>query len=378
MKRVSPGRVAEREVWAKAAGRCTLCARYLFGETPSYGAVPVGQVAHQVGATDGPKSPRGDSPLTNVERADQSNLMLLCQPCHRMIDEEPDFYPVEWLARQKEAFETRVRQATRFPTLEPTAVIEFTAPIRGNAVTIPREQIFEALREASLRFAGDHYRDATLEVPLTLPESTVGAWAAGEASISHVLERLPRMMADVGAESVSVFALGPVPFLIRLGAELGNKAAVHVFEPHRGDARGRWRWPTNPAQPVEFAVDTSEHDSNTEDVLVTVSLTAHVQLGRLPSEVAAMPHVSLSVVGDPKPGIIDSPAALGNFSKAWRVLLQQVERSYPSAKRIHLVAAVGCAAAIEVGRWRMRDAHPAFVLYQLTENQSYDNVLTLA
>jgi hypothetical protein len=379
MKRVSPSRAAEREVWAKAAGRCTLCARYLFGETPSYASVAVGQVAHQVGAMDGPKSPRGDSELTDVQRSEPSNLMLLCQPCHRLIDEEPDDYPVEWLARQKNEFETRVREATRFPTLEPTGVVIFTAPIRGNVVTISKPQVFEALQGANLWFASDHHRDSNVEIYLTLPETALGAWAAGQSQIHHALQQVPRLMTDVLAESMSIFALGPIPYLIALGSEIGNKTAVHVFEPHRSDGRTRWRWPTTAEPPRQFVFDVSERDANVEDVLVTVSITADVQVDRLPEDVAATPRVKLRIVGDHKPGAIDSEVSLANFADAWRQLLQNVEAMYPSVRRLHVVAAVGCSAAVELGRARMRDAHPEFVVYQLTggTDPRYEQALTI-
>jgi hypothetical protein len=186
-------------------------------------------------------------------------------------------------------------------------------------------------------------------------------------------------MTDVQAESISIFALGPIPYLVALGSEIGNKTAVHAFEPQRSDGRARWRWQATAEPPRQFVFDLSERDANVEDVLVTVSITADVQVERLPEDVSVTPRVELRIVGDNKPGAIDSEASLANFADAWRQLLQHVEATYPSVRRLHVVAAVGCSAAVELGRARMRDAHPQFVVYQLTggPDPRYEPALTI-
>lgn len=377
MKRMRPAPLAEREIWAKSAGRCNFCAKYLFAEEFAYKPIAVGQVAHQVGATDGQKSPRGEGTLTANERSEPSNLMLLCQPHHQMIDGDPDRFPVEWLQRTKHDFETRVREATNFASLEPSAAVVLTAPIRGNDVSITREQISEALQFESLRFAGEHYRDSTLEVRLQLPESREDSWNAGQMTIHHRLERLQSMVDDVGAESVSLFALGPIPFLVDLGASVGNKYPVNVFEPHSVGSRTRWRWPVDAGEPNDFVIDVPSPDQSATELVVSVSLTAAVQLDRVPDPIAALPQASLRIDGEPRVGAINSQETLRNFVRAWRTLLQRVEDAFPSATRVHLVAAIGCAAAIELGRWRMRDAHPEFVVYQLLEDHTYREAITI-
>src|SRR4051812_23717968 len=77
--------VRER-VWGRAAARCVLCSKWLIDERQFWHAIPVGQLAHNVAATDGKYSPRGESPMIEVERNAESNLLLLCNDCHRTID----------------------------------------------------------------------------------------------------------------------------------------------------------------------------------------------------------------------------------------------------------------------------------------------------
>ena len=63
-------------IWAKAAGRCVLCATYLLDGADSFWhAIPVGQIAHIVGASSGKNAPRGESDLDANARAFEDHLI---------------------------------------------------------------------------------------------------------------------------------------------------------------------------------------------------------------------------------------------------------------------------------------------------------------
>ncbi|MEV7008893.1 HNH endonuclease [Streptosporangium sp. NPDC051022] len=104
--RASITKPVERELFSRASGYCQKpdCCRELF--------VPVGEkiisfaeMAHIVAAEiDGP---RGDSALSKPERADSSNLILLCPACHTLIDKAADEFPVEMLEKWKIDHERR-------------------------------------------------------------------------------------------------------------------------------------------------------------------------------------------------------------------------------------------------------------------------------
>lgn len=371
MKRVSPGATIERELWAKAAGRCTLCATYLFKSSFLYKNIAVGQVAHKVGATDAPGSPRGDSDLSASERAQANNLMLLCSACHKMIDDDPARYPVDWLARQKDMFETRVREVTSFPSLAPTVVVEFTSPIRGNPVSIRPAEVSEALQFSDLQLAGEDVRDARVRIALTLPESAEGVWRAGVATINHEIEKAHRSFDYTQAESISVFGLGPIPLLVCLGAAIGNKVSVNVFESHREENRSRWRWPADANTPVDFELSSCGPNEAATEVVAFISVTARVQEERIPSALTDLPRLNIQTVSEPRAGVVSSIESLRNFSRVWREALQITEARFPKVRTLHLFCATPASVSIEVGRHRMRDASPSIFVYQLTSDKVY-------
>lgn len=91
-------------LWAKAAGRCTMpdCRRSLF--TNASESVPsrnllVGENCHIV--AESPDGPRGKSSLRFPDRSRYPNLILLCSNHHKIIDGDPDAWPIELLHQIK-------------------------------------------------------------------------------------------------------------------------------------------------------------------------------------------------------------------------------------------------------------------------------------
>jgi len=91
-------------LWAKAAGRCSMsdCRQPLIAEAsagvPS-GSILIGENCHIVG--DSKDGPRGKSPLSDEDRDRYPNLILLCRNHHRIIDRDPDAWPIEVLHQIK-------------------------------------------------------------------------------------------------------------------------------------------------------------------------------------------------------------------------------------------------------------------------------------
>jgi cysteinyl-tRNA synthetase len=92
--------------------------------------------------------------LTTLNRiADQRKLeegggkpedcVSLCHPCHKLIDDTPDDYPGQLLQRFKTEQEGRVRLVMSLAPDMRTAVVQFKAPIHGQAVDIPVEQMVD-------------------------------------------------------------------------------------------------------------------------------------------------------------------------------------------------------------------------------------------
>lgn len=89
-----------KTLWGRSGGMCAICRELLFedegeADDPSV----LGEECHIVAREkDGP---RGDSPLTEAQRDQFANLILLCLNHHKIIDDQPEKYTVVELHRIK-------------------------------------------------------------------------------------------------------------------------------------------------------------------------------------------------------------------------------------------------------------------------------------
>lgn len=362
-----------REIWVRAAGRCVLCSAYLLGSNRSFFHTAHGEVAHNVGATKGKKSPRGDSKLALEERARAENLLLLCHQCHRMIDAEGagKVYTEDYLRTHKRTHEDRVRRVTDFPTLTDTAVVRVTGRVRGFFAPATDRQVVSALHFEDMQYAGEHPRDAEFEVSIDSEDTDSWVWEEGKKKIEAKLTALKGSPYD----TVSVFAMAPVPLLVFLGSKLGDKGDIRVFPRFRDAEDLAWCWRSATGPVSTFAVDSAGVDHETTDVVLSVSVSGAVDVSAAPIDVARLPQVRL-VAGNLGPDAIQTKADHVAFALAWRAALARVETDYPLCTRIHLLAAVPVVAAIACGQHHMRDAQPLLIVYQRAEG-GYVEALTV-
>lgn len=84
----------QKHIWGLFAGRCAICRNHLV-HVEGVANTLLGEVAHIVG--EKPGAARGDHPMSMDNRSHADNLMLLCQADHKIIDDNPDLYPIERL-----------------------------------------------------------------------------------------------------------------------------------------------------------------------------------------------------------------------------------------------------------------------------------------
>lgn len=84
------------------------------------------EIAHISAATQG--GPRYDPAMTDDERRADSNLILLCDEHHQLVDEQPQYYTAEMLRRWKAQREADPRQALeRLREVTPTSLKRLVA-----------------------------------------------------------------------------------------------------------------------------------------------------------------------------------------------------------------------------------------------------------
>lgn len=369
-------------IWAKTAGRCTLCNRRVLNDDRTFWhSAAAAEMAHIRGATATPGSPRGldggdgaEGAIADLEA--EENLLLCCHDCHRIID-NPDhvgYCTADKLRALKAAHELRVEMATSDGILTRTAVMRVASQVRGSRAVGSRREVAETLFADDYLGLVESHWSGQFTCELTGEATDPGYWAHASTQVERTLRTVAQAVEQGDVGHVSVFAIAPIPVLVYLGSRLDDKVETRLWQKHR-DAG--WCWP-NDTEPVRFDLthELAGGDPAATDVVLVCSLSAEVDPARMPEDLREAPRFVLRPDGRaPSPTLMRNEKTLANFGVRFRDLLAEAERAYPSAQRWHLVAAVPVSAAIEAGRAFMRDVQPFVHVYQRTPAQVYEDVL---
>jgi 5-methylcytosine-specific restriction endonuclease McrA len=357
-------------LWARAAGCCVLCSATLLGSRSYLHSVPIGELAHNIGATATEGSPRGLAEEIE-DRETEENLLLLCHACHRLIDDEdhvPYFTP-DRLRTLKKRHEDRVRVAATSGGMRRTAALRVGGLVRGvTALASPRQTADALLTDGYLGHVDSRWQgDFLCRIGGDPSRSTY--WRAAQEEIDATLGLVEQSVASGEVEHLSIFAIAPIPLLVYLGSRLDDKTDTRLYQKHRDGDQG-WRWDST-AEVHDFTTNSALGAPAGGEVVLAASLTAEVQRGKLPYALQGLPYFEIRPVADRfGPGLFSHPGTLRNFADRWRLLLAEVEGTCRSATRWHLVAAAPVTPAIEMGRAFMRGAQPPTEVYQ-RQNDTY-------
>ncbi len=346
---------------ARSAGHCQFasCKRYLFVHHVTLAEGNFAQFAHIIAFSR--RGPRGRRRSRTRPIHDVSNLMLLCHACHKLIDDNPDEYPVQLLLRYKSEQERRVRQVMSLAPDMRTAVVQFKAPIHGQSVDIPVEQMVEAVQP---RFPMSK-PGVVIDLNNLAGEESKAYYHIGRRKILKEAERLY----DEGSEAhttrhISLFALGPIPLLICLGNALSSAFTVELFQRHRDSED--WTWKTH-GKPVGFSLRRVRRGRKEDRVALLLSLSGKVRPEQLPDVIDAdfTLYEVIPIGRTPNAMLLRQRQDLDNFKRVYHEFLGVVTADHPNAKEIHLFPAVPAPVAVMCGRELLRKKHPHLRVWDL-------------
>ena len=316
-----------------------------------------GYVAHVV--ADSPGGPRGHPVLSPLLCDDPTNVMLLCNVHHRLIDgaDTRADYPVERLLAMKTHHERRIELVTAIMPDRASHVLLYGARI-GERDCPTR---FDLAKTAMLP---DRYPAERHAIALDLARSDFAdhELAYWDLQIENLRRQFGRKVRDRLAEGdirhLSVFGLAPQPLLIELGRLLSDIAAVNVHQLHREPQGWDWR---DARPPIEVEVQHSNCEGKAVGLILDLSATvnrdrAHAILG---------PRAPIWRVTTPAPGndIMHRREDLEAFRRAMRQVFDAIKAEHGQDAAIHVFPALPVSAAIEVGRTWMPKADLPLVIY---------------
>ncbi|GAB3306360.1 SAVED domain-containing protein [Haliea atlantica] len=350
----------ERELWARAAGRCqfSACNEILYRSSVTQEAVHRSQKAHIWSVSkDGP---RGQGPYADddADINEIGNLMLVCHGCHTKIDQDKkgDKYSADLLQRWKHEHEQRIEIVTGIHPDKKSHLIFYGANIGSEKSPIGYNACVQAMFPA---WYPARERPITVSMAWELTDSSREFWQAERRHLLKVYEaQIEPVIKEDECKHFSIFALAPQPLLIYLGALLTDKIDVETYQPHR-EPKG-WYWAEGPD---DFAyVINSPADFGGEPVLL-LSLSDHVARDRVHRILGDRVSIWELTVDSPHNDFLQAKEQLSQFRKAIRRLMVEIKHNHGNQTPLHIFPVMPVACAIELGRARMPKAEMPWIIY---------------
>ncbi len=360
-------REVERELWARAAGRCQFngCNRPVFRSPITQELVNISEMAHIYSFSK--TGPRGWGPLvTNKKQLNEvANLMLVCHDCHKTIDQdkEGDRYSAELLIRWKDEHEKRVAIVTGVNPSKKSHIILYGANVSDQTSRLQPEAAKDALFP-------DWYPAEERPIHLSMSwegkDGDVAYWKTEEENLKAAFNRQIRPLVD-GAECphLSLFALAPIPLMILFGALLTDKVPAQTYQLHREPFQ-TWKWLDGPDN-FKFIVHPPASFSNPPALVM--SLSDHIAPARVNAVLGEAVSVWELTIEQPHNDFLKSKEQLSLFRETVRRLIVDIGKAHGKQAPLAIFPAMPVACSIDLGRIRMPKADGPWVIYD--QNNEY-------
>lgn len=353
-------REVERVLWARAAGRCQMsgCNRPLFKSPLTQEQVNISEKAHIYSFSE--MGPRGWGPfITNRKQINElANLMLVCQDCHKTIDQDTDGsrYSAALLIKCKDEHERRIAIVTGVNPSKKSHIILYGANISDQTSKLQPEASKYALFP-------DWY--PAEENPICLSMSWEGKdkdpayWKTEANNLDASFNRQIRPLLDSHECShLSLFALAPIPLMILLGSLLTDKMPAQVYQLHREPQT--WEWLSGPDN-FKYRINPPASVSNAPALVISLSdKIAHPRITEVLGEAVSIWELTIEA---PHNDFLKSKEQLSEYRKIVRQIMVEIGIAHGKQTPLAIFPAIPVACAIELGRVRMPKADGPWIIY---------------
>ena len=312
-------------------------------------------------------------------QTDFSNLMLLCQSCHKEIDDNPEKYPTELLRNWKQEHENRIEIQTSYPEdIHKSTVLTCSINIGDRNTPIN----FESLRNAM-------FPKYPIDKGIKIEETdfnrfgTEVEWQSfAENKIKRKLQRVFEVGTDdVTVKHISVFGIAPMPLLFFLGKCISDTIPCDIYQSHRNiknnSKSGNWKKLIEPKKDTTFVVTCEKKGSN-EIVLLKLAISDTLNKDKYPNLLGNNESIYQISVAEPSQHFLKTKKQLEIFSYEYRKLLNFIQAKHGANCKIFILPAVPVSIAIECGRVLLPTKDPdIYVCEYYKDNGGYRKVLKI-
>jgi hypothetical protein len=284
--------------------------------------------------------------------------MLVCHGCHRTIDQDKrgTRYSAALLRRWKKEHEERIVIVTGIRPNMKSHVVLYGANIGEEASRLNPREAADALFPH--RYPASD-RPVALSMQWAGKDADPDYWKNEERNLVSLYDRSLRpILEDAHAQHCSVFALAPMPLLVKLGSLLTDKAQTDVYQLHREPQT--WKWLDGPSR---FSYRTIQGRPGDGSPVLIISLSDRIAHDRVRASV--LDNVAIWELTVAKPGndFLRSREQLAKFRQAARDVIAEIGRTHGKSAPLRIFPAMPVACAVELGRIRMPKADSNWTIY---------------
>ena len=345
-------------LWGKSAGRCQYdgCNTPLWIDALTKAEFNTAYIAHII--ADKPDGPRGDDVLSEKLKADITNLMLMCDEHHRLIDrEDVKGHPVERLLEMKRKHEDRIELQTSLKENKQSHILLYGANIGQHHAPVSWDKATQAMKP-------DWYPAESRAIEISLKNSLFRDdeetyWTIEREHLARQFTQTVRPRIASGAvEHLSVFALAPQPLLVELGRLLCDISVAEVYQLHREPPN--WSWQDH-LSGFEYTFIRPKIKKGT--AALNLSLSATIDNSRITDVLGNNVSIWTMTVESPSNDFLKSRLQLSSFRQKLRFVFNEIKAATGQDTLLHLFPAIPVAAAVEIGRIWMPKADLPLRIY---------------
>ena len=345
-------------LWVKASGRCEYggCNDRLWEDSLTLAKMNAAYIAHII--ADSPNGPRGHEILSAKLATDISNLMLMCDKHHRLIDKEDvEGHPVERLLKMKNKHEVRIEMVTSIKEDMKSHVLLYGANIGDHSSIITWNNTTTAMLP-------DKYPVENPAIEISLGNSPFQDdqpmyWTIENEQLkSQFKDKVKRKLELGDNKHISVFALAPQPLLILLGTLISDIYPADVYQLHREPTT--WKWQD---EPDDFGYKVIEPPVIHKNIALNLSLSATIDNSRITYVLGEDTSIWTITIPSPYRDFLKGKNQLSKFRVLMRELFNKIKLTHGEDRVIHIFPATSVSTAVELGRVWMPKADLPLSLY---------------
>lgn len=345
-------------LWVKAGGRCEYegCNKPLWEDSLTLSKMNAAYIAHII--ADSPDGPRGHETQSEILAKEFSNLMLMCDIHHRMIDKEDvGGHPVERLREMKKRHEKRIDMVTSITENMKSHVLLYGANIGQHTTPLNWD-------ETTIAMLPNRYPEENPAIELSLKNSSfydnqANYWTIESEQLrNHFKDKVKRKLDSNDNKHLSVFALAPQPLLILLGTLISDLYPADVYQLGREPQSWKWRDEFD-----DFDYQVIKPTEIHKKVALNLSLSATIDNNRITNVIGEDTSIWTITIPTPNPDFLKGKTQLSKFRILMRELFNQIKLTHGEDSVIHIFPASSVSTAVELGRVWMPKADLPLYLY---------------